>query len=190
MWYSLPRSTRVLGNGFRHIAKMQARGYHKIPRELRKPSVPKQQPRRPPPLTERQQSSDESKPLRQDRAGSAWLGEYSSVIFWATSACSCFILMEHYLASSTPCFVLVSVIAGDALEMKRQVADIYAAITSLRQQSVQTRILDLPEDAKHRTKQGRRQADSAAAFQNQRAKVRHTGRTLRGNACFNILPVV
>lgn len=50
---------------------------------------------------------------------------------------------------------------GDALEMKRQVADIYAAMHSIRQQSVQTNILDPPEDAKLRTIAGRRQADDA-----------------------------
>ena len=49
--------------------------------------------------------------------------------------------------------------SGDALEMKRQVADIYAAMSSLRQQSVQKKILDPPEDPKLRTKQGRRRAE-------------------------------
>jgi hypothetical protein len=47
--------------------------------------------------------------------------------------------------------------------MKRQVADIYAAMSSLRQQSVQTRILDPTEDSKLRTTQGRRNLETRAA---------------------------
>lgn len=43
--------------------------------------------------------------------------------------------------------------------MKRQVADIYAALSSIRQQSVQTKILDPPEDAAPRTKHGRRRIE-------------------------------
>lgn len=59
--------------------------------------------------------------------------------------------------------------------MKRQVADIYATMSSLRQQSVRSKILDLPQDAKLRTKEGRRQAefDIATAREIQSLKVRH-----------------
>ena len=121
MMDTLPGSTRILGDGFRHIAKMEAAGagmpkIQRMPQEHRKPSVPRQ-PR--PPLAER--------PQGEARQGSTFM--------------------------------------GDALEMKRQVADIYTAVRALRQQSIKTRILVPPQDTRLRTAEGRRQADLVAGVE-------------------------
>lgn len=82
VWASLPRSTRSLAKGFRHMASMNINqsSHCKMPKEHRKPSVPKQQRngRRPVAarqLPQRDGTQAEPKMSKQGNIGSAWLGE-------------------------------------------------------------------------------------------------------------------
>lgn len=69
-----PKSTRVLGDSFRHIADMQASSgsHHRLPKEHRKPSVPTQPRSGQRPPVARQQAQ---RGTVQNQAGSSWLGE-------------------------------------------------------------------------------------------------------------------